>query len=557
MNANDYIIRHKHILTFFVLALAAFFLFRGTMHHKFNSDDYLAIYHALREPNASLLQSLSELARPSWGLYYRPGIKIFLEILAKLFGLQPAGYHLVSLLCYAVLCFETYLLGFLLTERWRTAFGAGIIFLSLGVHGEAMFWISSLNGVVENILTLASLICFIRWHRNNKRILLAFSLLFFVTALLTKESAISLPILLICYSFLLGGEVQPGLAARRTIMRCWPFVLVGVLFVVLRTVVMRQADLPPALTHFEWQFLIIGPWHAFLMTLSPIDWPIPVHYFGRFISMGTFAFIIAAIGLAAIALVPLALRKYRVTFLVWWIPAAAAPLFALGLVPSERHLIISSVGASILVSLALFRLSEWFGRGAKPLAIAMSCTLMIVFCASGLYSLKQRQRAWAYASVVADHIVGQTVRMYPAPEKNTTFFFLNVPDSIDGAFVFRFENLGYALRLFYKDDSIEVIRIVALDKMPYVSPVDGRAAYFRIGALGGHIYLPDNHLQSPRLREQWERLEREEILTKNYQLARDGERYAGSPFLVYAEKALAPSTSDELRRVLQNVYSLL
>ena len=178
MSPKDYIARHKHILTFFALALAVFILFGNTISHGFNSDDYLAVYHALRQPSESLIEGVSEFMRPSWGLYYRPGIKLFLEALGGLFNTRPAGYHLVSLICYALLCYEVYVIGFLLSNRWHIALAAAIIFLSLGVHGEAIFWISSLNGVVENILTLASLICFIAWHQRDGRIYPFLSLLF-------------------------------------------------------------------------------------------------------------------------------------------------------------------------------------------------------------------------------------------------------------------------------------------------------------------------------------------------------------------------------------------
>jgi hypothetical protein len=557
MSPKDYITRYKHILTLFVLTIAVFLLFGETISHGFNSDDYLAVYHALLQPTTSVFEGISEFTRPSWGLYYRPGIKLFLEALARLFTTQPAGYHAMSLICYAVLCFEAYLIGFLLSNRWYIAFTSAVIFLSLGVHGEAIFWISSLNGVVENILTLASLICFVMWRRREKRVYVVLSLLLFIAALLTKESAISLPILLMCYSFLLGGEVNPTASMRRTLRECWPFLLVGVFFVVLRSVVMSQADLPQSLTHFGWQSLVVGPWHAFLMTLSPIDWAMPVHVFGKGASLGLFFYIIAAIGLLVIALVPLSLKKYRATFLLWWIPAAVSPIFALGLVPSERHLIISSVGAAVFLSLALFKMSAWLTQGAKPSSIVIGCVIVMAFSISGLHFLKQRGNAWKHASDIANGIVKDTMTIHPVPKDITTFFFLNVPDAVDGAFVFRFKNLEYALRLFYGNDSINVVRIVSPDRIPSGALANRNGAYFKIGAMGGYIYLPDNFLESPRVNDQWERMKRLEVLRQDFRFERDWERYADSPFLVYTENGLVRTSSDELRKVFRELYSLL
>lgn len=547
--------KYKHIVAVSSLFILVFILFGGTMRHQFNSDDYLFIYHVLRNPTDAPADGLAQFVRPSWGIYYRPVIKLFLEASVRFFGLWAGGYHVVSLLCYGLLCIEVYLIGLLLTDRWHVAAAAAAVFLTSVSHGEAIFWIASLNGVVENILTLASLILFILWRQKGKAFLRPLSVLFFVLALLTKESAISLPIILVFYDFLLGGKTGLTDAAKRAAKSCWPFVLVGILFVLLRSVVMKQADLPPPLVTFEWRMLVLGPWHALIMTLSPVNWAHVLYSFRKLVEAPALLCLVTAVAALLVTVVPLVFRQLRTTFLLWWILAGAAPLFALGLAPSERHVVFSSAGAAILVSTLLFKLSEHITRGKKPISIGLGCILVTAFAVPSFSFLKQTQTLWKNASTIANDIVEKTIIAYPAPESDSTFFFLNVPDSIGGAFVFRFDNLEHALRIYYEDDSIEVVRASTFDRVPQTTFSDRRLAYFRIGAMGGHIYLPEKHSQGPRLPKQWLELEQMGILTKNSRYIEDWRRYAASPYLIYTRKGLMTAPPDKLKELLEGLYS--
>ena len=549
--------KYRHILTALCLCLLVFALFGGTIRHSFNSDDYLAIYHATRDFTATAADAFTEFGRPSWGLYYRPIIKFFFEILARLFGLRAGGYHMVSLLCYAVLCFEVYIIALLLTGKWPASAAAAILFMTSGSHGEALFWISSLNGVVENIITLAALIFFILWRQKNRGGSYALSLVLFVLALLTKESAISLPIIIALYDFLLGGEVRLSESIKRTTRSCWPFAAAGLLFILLRAIVMRQAHLPPPLVTFQWRMILVGPWYSILMTLSPIDWTRVLQWFDAATGTRAVLYLVIATVLSALTVVPLMLKRYRVAFLVLWIMAAAAPLFALGLAPSERHIVIGSAGAAILLSVVFFRLSEEIIRKSEAMAVALGCMLAITFAVPSCAFLKQRQSAWKHASVISNDVIKKTMDAYPHPVEDTTFFFLNVPDSIDGALVFRFENMRLALRLYYGDESIDAVRIVTLDKVPPGTAAGWQKIYFTIAAMGGNVYVPIGVVEGAEQSKQWQELGSMGILGKNFRYMDNWERYTPSPFLVYSPNGLTAQPPGELKRVVNSLYTLL
>jgi len=548
--------KHKHIITILCLCALVFILFGGTIRHGFNSDDYLVVDHALRDPTSSPAGIFGEFARPSWGLYYRPIIKFFFETLARAFALAPAGYHLASLICYAILCLEVYIISLLLTEKWHISAAAAIIFMTSASHGEALFWISSLNGAVENIFTLAALLFFVLWRQKGKPASYAFSLVLFAAALLTKESAISLPIILVLYDFLLGGENRWVDATKRTAKSCWPFAALGFGFLLLRALVMRHANLPPPLVAFEWRLLLAGPWHSIVMTLSPIDWRGVLRWFDVVTRTPAILYLAIATILLALTIVPLALRRFKIAFLILWVIAAAAPLFALGLVPSERHVVFGSAGAAVLLAIVFFEISTRIAKRTEAASVAVGFVLAGAFAIASCYSLKQAQDSWRHASIMAGDIVEQTMAAYPDPAENTIFFFLDVPDSIEGAFVFRFDNLQTALRLYYGDDSIKAVRVATLDRARLGTGMAWQAAYFNIAAMGGNIHVPKDQVEGPDQSTRWRNLSELGILGKDFLYIDKWEEYRSSPFLAYSSDGLKILPPDELKQVVDSLYTL-
>ncbi|RJP15560.1 MAG: hypothetical protein C4520_20075 [Candidatus Abyssobacteria bacterium SURF_5] len=545
--------KRAHIFIILLLIILVFCLFRKTTSHNFNSDDYLVLYHA-SQTGYTPADALKEFTRPSWGLYYRPAITLFFDLLESRFKLEPAKYHLVSLLCYSVLCIQVYMLGFLLSKKMLVAGGAAIIFMTMTVHAQAIFWISSLNGVVENIFSLAALIVFIRWRQKPNTWLYAGSLGLFVFALFLKESAVALPIILILYDSLLGGTFTFRQAAKRSAKSTWPFVLLGMLFVILRGIIMKQANLPPSLTSFQIATSLLGLWHALLMTFSPIDWALAVNWFNKGQAAGMFFYVLAGVALVAVAGVPLLLRRYTAVFLIGWILAGAIPVVALGLVPSERHVVFSSAGGAVLIAIVFWKFADRLSRRSVAASTAILAFLVLAFSATSFSYLNERRVTWKTASDAAARLVWRTTAAYPAPAPDTTFFFLNVPDTYDGAFIFRFDNLSYALRLAYNDPSLRAVRIILPDQVTPGMLANPAYAYFRISAMGGNVYLGQSAqaVSAP----EYVPLLGLPYLRPNISYISNWSEYRNSPFLVYRPGHLIPETPEHLKVILQGLYSL-
>src|SRR3990172_9261254 len=120
--------------------------------------------------------------------YYRPMMHIILMIDYYLFGLKPWGYHLINIILHAGVSVLLFLLI------------AAILFAAHPIHTEVVAWVS---GIPELSFTLFYLLSFYFYieaddEYGNHFIL---SILFFFLSTLCKETALTLPILLIVYDY--------------------------------------------------------------------------------------------------------------------------------------------------------------------------------------------------------------------------------------------------------------------------------------------------------------------------------------------------------------------
>ena len=95
--------KYNHILILLLLFALIFLLFGETISHGFNSDDYLVLYYARYHAISTPAEGLAVFASPSWGIFYRPIMRLLLEAMARTFGVWAGRYHIISLICYSLL----------------------------------------------------------------------------------------------------------------------------------------------------------------------------------------------------------------------------------------------------------------------------------------------------------------------------------------------------------------------------------------------------------------------------------------------------------------------
>ena len=128
------------------------------------------------------------------GNYWRPLFMVWLLVNFQLFGLNPVGWHLSSIVLHAVATYLCYRVAERVTGDFRIAAGAALIFAVHPVHIETVAWISGATDTLMTVFFLSSLLCFLRADREKKLRWTLLSALLFACALLCKEPALALPL---------------------------------------------------------------------------------------------------------------------------------------------------------------------------------------------------------------------------------------------------------------------------------------------------------------------------------------------------------------------------
>lgn len=136
------------------------------------------------------------------GGYYRPLVMLFYTFEFSLWGERPLFYHLVSILLHCTNVFLVYFLIQRLLQNRKISFLGALLFAAHPLHTETISYLPSRGDLFAALFSLAALLSF----SSSRRFLEGASTLFFALALLSKESAVILPLVLFIFSKCFPGD---------------------------------------------------------------------------------------------------------------------------------------------------------------------------------------------------------------------------------------------------------------------------------------------------------------------------------------------------------------
>ncbi|MGA2541999.1 MAG: tetratricopeptide repeat protein [Verrucomicrobiota bacterium] len=141
----------------------------------------------------------------------------------RCWGMNPAGYHAVSILLHAA----SVILLWLVLRKLRIP-GSWLAALLFGVHPvcvASVAWIAELKNTLSLLFYLAALFCWLRSEEGEEgnRRFYALALVAFLLALLAKVSVVVLPVVLLLLAWWRHGRIS-----RRDLGRAAPFFLLAV-----------------------------------------------------------------------------------------------------------------------------------------------------------------------------------------------------------------------------------------------------------------------------------------------------------------------------------------
>jgi hypothetical protein len=223
----------KTFLLCVILACLTLLLYRSCLDKYFAMEDFLCISWVEEEGFEGVAKSY--YTDNAYGVYRPTSIHIYYYLCRQLFGLDPLGYHAIDLISHTINVILVFALALLLSGKRWVGFLAGTTYMTRLSHYIAVFWVSGISEVWAVLFSLLSLISFVLLCKHKNPFFLAASLVSFALALTCKESAVTLPFVLLCYVCLFSNDFS----LRRVATRIGPFMVVLALYLVLKLVILK------------------------------------------------------------------------------------------------------------------------------------------------------------------------------------------------------------------------------------------------------------------------------------------------------------------------------
>ncbi|HEV2102605.1 MAG TPA: hypothetical protein VGR58_07475 [Candidatus Acidoferrum sp.] len=382
-----------------LLFFLSFLLYAPTLRNEFVTDDKLQIL------KNSLVLEAKNLSRAFTGdvwafahngkenaaqgsNYYRPLQVLVYSAEYHFFGPNPLPWHLVNvLLNSAVVCLVYLFVASLAAPN--LAFWASLFFALHPMHAEPVAWIAALP---ELQCALFLLLAMLFYHRSKSAssplLLLAFSTLFYLAALFSKEPAILFPAVLLCYEFLYP-QFRP-VPLPSVVKRLAPFLISLAIYLAAR--ISALGGFSPHLRADRATLSLAQLFFAipavFARYVGKLFVPTHMNYFYAFPLTTAFtAWAFAGFLLGLLLLVSIFyFRNSRpvLSFALCWFAFTLAPALSLNSVAinffTERYLYIPSIGFSVLAaSLVLAIYAQSHESSVQRAALGVSVAALFGF----------------------------------------------------------------------------------------------------------------------------------------------------------------------------------
>lgn len=340
--------------------------------------------------------------------YYRPLQDVWLALNYDLFGFAPAGWHLAIVAVHLIAVWLVFRIARELTASRWTPIIAATLFGVLPVHAQAVVWPTAIPLPMSALFELAAFLCFIRSEREGggSKFLAA---VFYAMALLSHESAVMFPLMIVAYVVLLAPEAssqgdasaQVSWRARftRAGLEAMPFFIELAVYLVIRFCVLgfiNRPNITNPMTRFqEWLtipsaigtyvVLLVAPWRA-----GPAH---PIDVVSSAASREFYLPALALIGLIGSIAFGLWNDRRRTFYLFWavWIAVSIVPVLnlrafsPLALV-EDRYLYLASAAWSIAI--AELAAAFFFSVEPRGWLLAAATAIATVVCAAILFHVE-------------------------------------------------------------------------------------------------------------------------------------------------------------------------
>jgi hypothetical protein len=394
----------------------------------FVADDWPVL---ARSESAILSEIPQQFLGTQFG-WYRPLFDLYMVISWKLFGMNPLGYHLMSILLYAFVSVAVGYLGWLLTDDVNVSLLAVIIFALHNCHSEVVMWISSANELLAGFFTLSSIIFYLLYRRRHQFFWFLLAIVGGLLAITSKETALFIPIAFLVYDILFYSTVSRKKLTARVLIPAIVLLVLIIIHISLRppakasTITVDILHLIKNLIYYLTMQLLTIPVKFTDVLILP--WSLPT----------LFLTLISLIMVGAISLsyyqIWLA-DKTRLLALTFSVAFTLISLIPVIFVIWERTTFISSMG--IALTLSLLFTSAWNYSAGRQAMQKLIMVAFILWISTNTLTLIRRNYWWGQAGTANKIVVDQLGDYLNELPAGAQVCLVNLPDHFENAFAFR------------------------------------------------------------------------------------------------------------------------
>jgi hypothetical protein len=455
----------------FLLTVLVFLVFHRSVTYFFVQDDFVWLRIAASMKEAT--QLLDSFLQYNGAGFYRPLTQeVFYFLNYKLFGLNPVPFHVVSICFHAINSMLVY--GILRQMKLqRMACLAGAIFY--GVNSSAFITVYCISAITESgmaLFYLSSVLLFLRYMQEGRRSDYCLSFTACVLALMSKEPAVTIPIILLLnYLYLRNTFTRTDFV--RGIRIVLPFAAVVAVYLGIRFAALGFSGSGSYKSALN-TMILLNLWDFFKWSLNDLDLTLSLlaqitQY--RFLPAIHIAFML----LLACAGLFLFLKEKRVLlFSILWFVIALLPVLPYVHHAQNYYVNISVVGISVLIA----SIASKYGERAKILVGVLTAIYILLSVANVHH---QEDYSWvAVRSKLAENDLKEMKSLFPTLPQNAVIYILNTDENDYWAY-----NFGDLYRVYYHNDAIEVF-FENKEQLPAV--FKNRDNLYVVFKLGGHLY---------------------------------------------------------------------
>lgn len=354
-------IKNQHLLIIFIICILAIVIYANSLNYPFILDDEVLVVknYLIRSWKfiPQIFQTDLTLSVSREANFYRPLQTISYLLDYQVWQLDVFGYHFTNVLLFIINGILVYFLIQILSKDVILSFFSALFFVTHPIYCEAVTYIAGRADILMAVFSISSLILFIKYSNskgNEKYILYLGSLLSFGLALLSKELALMLPLILILHDLSFKRDVFAGV--DKFIRRYFCFIAITVVYIALRFTLLRFSDVSGATANFSLYKRLLIFLANFNLYFGILVFPFGLHISRTFLIPWNFLNLYVICGAVSLSLILSAslfyyLKNRQVFFWVWWFIIWLIP--QLGIFPinsffAEHFIYLSAIGFFVI-----------------------------------------------------------------------------------------------------------------------------------------------------------------------------------------------------------------